>query len=195
MRRPINGLSNYVDRLGDYEDGPSLPYFHIPAFDGIGANEYVVDVNHKVMGPEGELVPAVDFISAMDTPRRDKWNMWYHTLNCGFRTRVSGETDFPCMSGERVGIGRVYVKVDGQLNFDDWIQGIQDGRSYVSDGFGHIIDFEARRQGDQDFLSVGEDGSEIVVEGSSRIDCRAKCAVLVGDGDSTLWASMKPRRG
>ena len=32
--------------------------------------------------------------------------MWYHTLNGGFRTRVSGETDFPCIYGERVGLGR-----------------------------------------------------------------------------------------
>ena len=25
-------------------------------------------------------------------------NIWYHTLNCGFRTRISGETDFPCIT-------------------------------------------------------------------------------------------------
>jgi hypothetical protein len=30
----------------------------------------------------------------------------YHTLNAGFETRISGETDFPCIYGERVGIGR-----------------------------------------------------------------------------------------
>ncbi len=186
-----NGLSNYVGRLGDYEDGPNgLPYFNIPAFDGIGANEYIVDVTHEVTGPDGQLVPAVDFISAMDTPRRDEWNMWYHTLNCGFRTRVSGETDFPCMSGERVGIGRVYVKVDGKLNFDDWIQGIQDGRSYVSDGFGHIIDFEARRVGDQDFLPMGKDGSEFRVEGKTRFQCKAKCAVRLGQGNDKIAVEL-----
>ena len=33
-------------------------------------------------------------------------NIWYHTLNAGFRTRISGETDFPCIYGERVGLGR-----------------------------------------------------------------------------------------
>ena len=43
--------------------------------------------------------------------------MWYHTLNVGFRTRISGETDFPCVSGERVGLGRSYVKLDGELNY------------------------------------------------------------------------------
>ena len=35
-----------------------LPNYEIPPFDGIGANEYIVDVVHD----------AVDFISAVDTP-------------------------------------------------------------------------------------------------------------------------------
>ena len=48
---------------------------------------------------------ACDFVSAMDTARIPDWNMWYHLLNCGFPIKVSGETDFPCMSGSRVGQG------------------------------------------------------------------------------------------
>ena len=71
----------------------------------------------------------------MDTPAPWELNIWYHTLNCGYRARISGETDFPCIYGERVGLGRVYVKLaDGQLDFDRWCEGIKDGRSYVSDG-------------------------------------------------------------
>src|SRR5262249_1448945 len=52
-----------------------------------------------------------DFISAMDTARIPEWNCWYHLMNCGFPLKVSGETDFPCMSGARVGQGRVYVQL------------------------------------------------------------------------------------
>ena len=122
-------------------------------------------------------MPAIDFISAMDTSRRDEWNMWYHTLNCGFRVRVSGETDFPCMTGDRVGFGRVYVRVDDRLTFDDWIRGIQEGRSYVSDGRGHLIDFEARRTAAEQYLAVGDAGSEFAVDGPITLQCRAKCAV------------------
>ena len=48
-----------------------LPGYEIPPFDGIGACEYVVDVTHEVPGPDGELVPAVDFISTVDTPFLD----------------------------------------------------------------------------------------------------------------------------
>jgi hypothetical protein len=30
----------------------------------------------------------------------------YHALTVGFRTRISGETDFPCITDDRVGRGR-----------------------------------------------------------------------------------------
>ena len=112
--------------------GDELPNYNMPPFDGIGANEYIVDVVHD----------AVDFISTVDTPAIWELNIWYHTLNCGFRTRISGETDFPCIYGERVGLGRVYVKMPaGALDFDAWVTGLRDGRSYVGDGKSHLLDF------------------------------------------------------
>src|SRR5678816_1307493 len=67
----------------------------------------------------------------------------YHTMNCGFRQRISGETDFPCISGERVGMGRSYVKLDGRLDYDQWCEGIRQGRCYVSEGKSHLINFTA----------------------------------------------------
>jgi hypothetical protein len=111
-----------------------LPNFAVPAMNGVGAMEICVSVAHG----------ACDFISAMDTPRIAEWNMWYHILNCGFPLKVSGETDFPCMSGERVGQGRVYVQLGKQtrLDFAAWCDGLARGRSYVSDGFAHALAFE-----------------------------------------------------
>ena len=111
-----------------------LPSYELPAFDGIGANEFIVDVTHD----------ACDFISAVDTSIAWELSIWYHTLNCGFTTRISGETDFPCLTGERVGHGRVYVKVlpNEPLDFDRWVDGVRDGRSYCCDGRTHLVDFE-----------------------------------------------------
>jgi hypothetical protein len=111
-----------------------LPNFAVPAMNGVGAMEICVTVANG----------ACDFISAMDTPRIAEWNMWYHILNCGFPLKVSGETDFPCMSGERVGQGRVYVQMGQirQLDFSDWCNGLARGRSYVSDGFAHALSFQ-----------------------------------------------------
>src|SRR2546422_11579379 len=84
-----------------------------------------------------------DFISSMDTARIQEWISWYHLMNCGFPVKVSGETDFPCMSSTRVGQGRVYVQLGNveKVDFAAWCEGIARGRSYVSDGFAHALDF------------------------------------------------------
>ena len=100
-------------------------------------------------------MPAVDFLSLVDTPYVWELNMWYHTLNVGFRTRISGETDFPCIYGERVGLGRSYVKLDGKLTYAAWCEGIQRGHNYVSDGRSHLLDFKVNG------AVMGEDGSEL----------------------------------
>ena len=79
-------------------------------------------------------------ISDGDTPYAWELNVWYHTLNVGYRARISGETDFPCIYGERVGLGRSYVR-QAKLDYDDWVAGLREGRNYASDGKSHLIDF------------------------------------------------------
>lgn len=144
-------LPDYADNgqrvpTGRGRSADKLPDYAMPPFNGIGANEFIVTVAHE----------ASDFISAVDTPSIWELNIWYHTLNCGYRARISGETDFPCIYGERVGLGRIYVKLDEDqpLDFDAWVQGVKTGRSYCGDGKSHLIDF---RVGD---VAVGEPGSE-----------------------------------
>jgi hypothetical protein len=142
----------------------SLPTYEVPPFDGIGANEYIVDVAHD----------SVDFISTVDTPAPWELNIWYHTLNCGYRTRISGETDFPCIYGERVGLGRVYVKLaDGKLDFDRWCEGLKQGRSYVGDGKSHLVDFKV------DDLGVGENGSELKLDAPRSVRVTARVAAYL----------------
>jgi hypothetical protein len=137
----------------------ALPSLEVPAFDGVGAMEYIVDVTHD----------AVDFISTVDSPAPWELTIWYHTLNCGYRTRISGETDFPCLFGERVGVGRSYVRLaNGVLNFDRWVEGIKEGRSYVSDGKSHLVDFAL------DGVRVGENGSERKLEAPGPVTITSK---------------------
>ena len=152
-----------------------LPNDIIPPFNGIGANEYIVDVTHEVEGPDGKLVPAVDFLSMVDTPHTWELNIWYHTLNAGFRTRISGETDFPCIYGERVGLGRAYVKLDGKLSYDAWCEGVRAGRAYVSDGRSHLMEFRAND------TALGEGGSELRLAKPSTIKLTAKVAARLDD--------------
>jgi hypothetical protein len=149
----------------------SLPTYDMPAFDGIGANEYVVDVVHD----------ACDFISAVDTPAIWELNIWYHTLNCGYQARISGETDFPCIYGERVGLGRSYVRLDSKnLDYDQWVYGIRDGRSYVSDGLSHLYDFRVND------LAVGDKGSGgrpsvLAVKSGEKLTVKVNAAALLDE--------------
>ncbi len=149
--------------LGLAVGSPELPNFEIPAFDGIGANEYVVDVTHD----------AVDFISAGDTPYLSELNIWYHTLNVGFRARISGETDFPCISDDRVGEGRTYAKLDGPLSYRGFIEAVRAGRSYVSDGRSHLMDFRV------DGTEVGTRGGEVRRERAGRVRVALKVAAFL----------------
>ncbi|MBB74692.1 MAG: hypothetical protein CMJ75_09285 [Planctomycetaceae bacterium] len=149
-----------------------LPDYAMPRFDGIGANEYVVDVVHGVC----------DFISAVDTPITWELNVWYHTLNCGYTCRISGETDFPCIYGERVGLGRAYVKLgeDQELSYDNWVFALRDGRSYCSDGLSHLYDFQVNG------LGVGERGeagrpSLLAVKNNQKLTIGVNAAALLAE--------------
>jgi len=154
-----------------------LPNYEVPPYNSIGANEYVVDVTHLVDGPAGTKVPAVDFISTGDTWPIAELNMWYHSLNSGFRTRISGETDFPCITGARVGVWRSYVRQKATLDYDDWCLGIQSGSNYVSDGMSHLIDFKVNQ------TLMGEGKSEVVLPQSGTVSVTIDAAALIGSED------------
>lgn len=161
-------------------DTAELPNLVIPPFDGIGANEYIVDVTHEVPGPDGALVPAVDFLSTVDTPYVWELNIWYHTLNAGFRTRISGETDFPCIYGERVGLGRSYVQLRDGPDYTAWCEGIRQGRNYVGDGRSHLIGFHAQAAGGA-ITRMGENGSELRLAAPGSVRFLVKAAALLNE--------------
>ena len=138
-----------------------LPSYEMPPFDGIGANEFVVTVTHGL----------TDVISTADTPYAWELNVWYHALNVGYRTRMSGETDFPCIYGDRVGIGRSYVR-QPKLDYDDWVHGLREGRNYASDGKSHLIDF--RVEG----IEMGS-GKDVELASPGTVKVTARVAALL----------------
>ena len=162
-----------------------LPNYIVPPYRSIGANEYIVDVTHEVPGPSGTPVPAVDFMSTVDTPYVFELNMWYHTLNVGFRTRISGETDWPCIYGDRVGLGRSYVKMDGRLTYAEWCEGIRNGRNYVGDGKSHLIGFRVND------VPMGERGSEVRLPRPGTVRARVRAAAMLSE---TPNAAVRSRR-
>jgi hypothetical protein len=59
--------------------------------------------------------------------------LWYSLLNCGFRLPATAGTD-RIAPEEPVGHQRVYVKLDGPLTYSAWMEGLRQGRSFVTNG-------------------------------------------------------------
>jgi hypothetical protein len=142
-----------------FRSDDQLPNLAIPELSGVGAQEIFVTAAHGFC----------DFISAMDTDRIREWNAWYHLMNCGLPVKASGETDFPCMSGTRVGQGRSYVQLgpQGRVDYAKWCEGIAAGRSYVSDGYAHAFDF---------LVGGKMSGEEVQLAKAGKVAVRAKVA-------------------
>ena len=89
----------------------------------------------------------------------------------GYRTRISGETDFPCIYGERVGLGRSYVR-QAKLDYDDWVAGLREGRNYASDGKSHLIDFRVNG------VEMGS-GKDVELPAAGTVKVTAKVAAFL----------------
>ncbi|MBM3875337.1 MAG: hypothetical protein FJ386_01265 [Verrucomicrobia bacterium] len=155
-----------------------LPNLAIPELNSVGAQEIFVTAAQGLC----------DFISAMDTARLAEWNCWYHLLNCGLPLKVSGETDFPCMSGTRVGQGRVYVrlgKVD-RVDYTAWCEGVRAGRSYVSDGYAHALDFT---------VNGARPGDDLKLATAGRVNVKARVAFASGTPLEVYYGGAMPVGG
>jgi hypothetical protein len=171
-------LSEAELRSGLERAADELPNLAIPEMNGVGAMELPVAVANGVC----------DFISAMDTSRVAEWNMWYHVLNCGFPLKLSGETDFPCMSSTAVGQGRVYVQLGPteRLDFGRWVAGLAAGRSYVSDGYAHALRFAVN-----DSLP----GDTVQLDAPGTVAIRARVAFAPETPESVAYATRKIEGG
>jgi hypothetical protein len=161
-------LTRSHDRAAD-----RLPNLAVPELNGVGAQEIFVTV------PQG----LCDFISSMDTPRLAEWNCWYHLMNCGFSLKTSGETDFPCMSGTRVGQGRSYVQLGPvkRLDFAAWCAALAKGRSYVSDGYAHALEFAVEGKTPGETVSLARPG-EVTVRAKVAFAAEMPLGVAYGEG-------------
>ena len=166
-------LTKSLDRVSD-----QLPNLAVPELNSVGAQEIFVTT----------ALGVCDFISAMDTARLLEWNCWYHLLNCGFPLKVSGETDFPCMSGTRVGQGRVYVQLGklDQLDFKSWVEGLARGRSYVSDGYAHALEFSVNGK---------SAGDEVQLPQPETVKIKAKVAFSSQTPLEVAYGGVIPRGG
>ena len=83
---------------------------------------------------------------------------YYLLLNCGFRLRPTAGT----ASGVHpvpLGFGRVYVHLGAKFSYDGWIEGLNDGRSFVTTGPMLDVRVNGRLSGRPFQQRQGEDGT------------------------------------
>jgi len=96
------------------------------------------------------------------------YDVWYDTLNLGFRMTPTAGTDYPCLS-TIPGRERFYTKVEGPLTYDAWLDGVRKGRTFVTNG--PILEFQINGKGMGDEVLLKKAGT-VTVEGRARFDPR-----------------------
>jgi hypothetical protein len=88
---------------------------------------------HNANGMEAPVAAALgrlDGLNLFDPYWMDpEYELWYHLLNCGIKLPASTGSDwFVCSSN------RVYVDVGASFSYDNWLDGLRAGRTFVTNG-------------------------------------------------------------
>jgi hypothetical protein len=87
-----------------------------------------------------------------------EWTNYYHLLNCGFTLPLSSGTDWWIYDHNRV-----YVKVQGPFNYDTWLAGLRQGRTFITNG--PLLDLR---------VNGSEPGDSVKLERSARVHVQGK---------------------
>ncbi len=74
----------------------------------------------------------IDFNEVLQNGR-GKYDVWYNVLNTGFRLTPVAGTDYPCID-TFPGRERFYTQVTGPVTYRAWLDGVRDGRTFVTNG-------------------------------------------------------------
>ena len=96
---------------------------------------------------------------------RSGYEAWYELLALGFRVTPTAGTDYPCGGQNLPGHERFYTKVEGPLRYASWLDGVRQGRTFVTTG--PIVEFHVNGMdiGGEVFLStqVADEGRHLEV--------------------------------
>ena len=95
-------------------------------------------------------IDSADILTHTRLPQTLK--LWYHLLNCGFRLPATAGTD-RIGPEEPVGHQRVYVKLTDPLTYAGWMEGLRQGRSFVTNG--PMVSLSVDGRGPGEILTLG----------------------------------------
>jgi TolB protein len=147
---------------------PDAPYFDGARAQG-GLAGYVHPFLNRVESPSdaaGSLIPLDvalgmgDFydIGAVYSDELASAEMYYRFLNAGFRLPATAGTDnfSDVWRDPPPGTDRTYVRVDGDLTFAGWLEGIRRGRTFGTTGPLLFLDVDGHEPGAGIALEAGE---------------------------------------
>jgi len=119
--------------------------------------------------------------------------LWYRLLNCGFRIPATAGTDvFLNRIGSNLpGGDRVYVRLDGSLTYEDWIEKLKAGRSFVTSG--PILEFTVDGSESGAVLKLGEKPA-VRVKAKARSQFPLAKAEVVYNGKVVATATLSDDR-
>lgn len=120
-----------------------------------GANGLAIDL------PDSNLA----FIQVLEFDKGG-YDIWYDTLNMGFRLAPIGGTDYPCIP-VMPGRDRFYARVEGPLTYDSWLEGIRRSRTFISNGPALELSVNGKGMGGQMLL---DKPGPVQVEATVRFD-------------------------
>jgi hypothetical protein len=96
-------------------------------------------------------------IGALYSDEMASTEMYYRLLNAGFRIPATGGTDnfSDVWRDPPPGADRTFVRVDGPLSLESWMDGIRAGRTFASTGPILLLDVDGREPGDEITLGSG----------------------------------------
>lgn len=75
----------------------------------------------------------LDFHEVIQSRPGNDYRVWYDALNLGFRIAATAGTDYPYFA-LLPGRNRFYTRVEGRLTYQNWLDGIRRGRTFVTNG-------------------------------------------------------------
>lgn len=158
----------------------------------------VVDYVHPIVGQtrdpfdftvSAKELPVTAALGLVDVVDVYPWgpialDIWYELLNCGLRIAPGAGTDTFAnwrSINQVPGVSRVYVRLPGELSYSGWIDGLRQGRSFVSNG--PLLELTANGKSPGDVLSSPAGTPlqlEIAVRAESRVPLERLELVLNG---------------
>ncbi len=131
-----------------HRDGGHVSWAHFAAWPGLegplGLVLKKIDAVELLctIDPFQEPIFAPDVIPEL--PMNSGLRLWYRLLNCGLRIPATAGTD-KMNNQVSVGANRVYAKVEAPFNYSNWIQAINDGKTFITNN--PFLVFEIDGQG------------------------------------------------